>query len=242
VARPVSCDQSHRENPQALFEDKLSSYQRIVSANLMFHCEVYAVLRRVLLDEAPRSFSLIDVACGDATAMAQALGGLDIGHYDGIDLSSASLEDARSALGHLPCPVALHCRDFVESLDGWPDPADVVWIGMSLHHLRTAQKLALMRTVRRIVGGKGLFLIWEPTLAPGESKDHWCERFTALRPGWAQISDAEFDAMDAHIRVADYPETAATWSALGETAGFGQGELLFKAPNGLASVIRYRPN
>jgi hypothetical protein len=241
VPSPVSFDTSQGDDPQAYFEDKLSSYQRIVHANLMFHREVYGLLRKILITEASRPFSLIDVACGDAAAMAQALTGLDIGRYDGIDLSPASLVDAKSALAQFPCPVTLHCRDFVDALDGWERTADVVWIGMSLHHLQTEQKGALMRTIRRIVGNRGLFLIWEPTLAPGESRNQWCERFSALRPAWAQISDAEFSAMEAHVRAADFPETAETWRALGTAAGFRAPEHLLEVPNGLATVLRFRP-
>jgi len=50
-------------------------------------------------------------------------------------LSSAALELARKALESLGCPVTLDHRDFVEALRDLPEPVDVAWIGLSLHHL-----------------------------------------------------------------------------------------------------------
>jgi hypothetical protein len=43
-----------------------------------------------------------------------------------------------------PCPSTLDECDFVGALLDRPEPADVVWIGLSLHHLRSPAKLALM--------------------------------------------------------------------------------------------------
>jgi hypothetical protein len=58
-----------------------------------------------------------------------------VAHYHGIDLSQAALDLASKALEALACPVTLDHRDFVAALHDRPEPVDVAWIGLSLHHL-----------------------------------------------------------------------------------------------------------
>jgi hypothetical protein len=58
--------------------------------------------------------------------------------------------------------VELEQEDFVSAMRGRPEPADVVWIGLALHHLQTPDKQVLMREVRAVVGDGGRFLIYEP--------------------------------------------------------------------------------
>ncbi|MFB9984256.1 class I SAM-dependent methyltransferase [Mesorhizobium kowhaii] len=152
---------------QDMFNKELETYRRIVAANLMFHREVYGLLRDLLVEHAPGSFRFLDVACGDAAASAAMLKTTAIGGYVGIDLSEASLRLADRALEGLPCPVELRCGDFAEAMANWSEPVDVIWIGMSLHHLATEGKARLMRHARRALGGVGLFVIWEPALFEG---------------------------------------------------------------------------
>jgi hypothetical protein len=82
---------------------------------------------------------------------------------DGIgaadDLSQAALDLASKNVESLACPATLEHRDFVAALRDRPEPADVTWIGFSLHHLLGPAKLEFMREVRSVVGDRGLFLI-----------------------------------------------------------------------------------
>src|ERR1700758_263853 len=103
-------------------------------------------------------FRFLDIACGDARSTVDALKGTRVAHYHGIDLCQAALDLAASALTTLGCPVTLDQLDFVEALRDWSQPVDVAWIGLSLHHLNAPAKLTLMREIRGIVGGHGLFL------------------------------------------------------------------------------------
>jgi SAM-dependent methyltransferase len=158
------------EASSALFQNEWSTYRKVVENNYMFHREAYRCLRKILLDEVNFPFHFLDIACGDASASAEALKGTSVRHYCGVDLSKPALSLAEDALKVLACPVVLKQCDFVEALYDWNDPVEVVWIGQSLHHLLTPVKLALMREVRRIIGENGLFLIWEPTSPDGEDR------------------------------------------------------------------------
>jgi len=228
------------DDAQAMFNKHLATYRKIVGENLMFHREVYALLRNQFSQGMPKPFSFLDIACGDAVASAAALEGSAIGQYYGIDLSPQSLELAKESLKDLPCPVDLRCRDFVEAMADWSDTVDLVWIGMSLHHLQPDGKVRLMKNVRDVLSRDGLFLIWEPTLVDGESREEHFDRFSAHRGAWATLTDDEFAAMEAHMRLADFPESADTWKAIGREAGFSEAEQIFLMPNRFGGVYQYR--
>ena len=193
----------------------------------------------LLIEEAPNPFVFVDIACGTASGSSAALRGAPVSRYIGVDNSQPSLDEARKELIGLPCPVDLRLQDFVEAARDWSEPADVIWVGQSLHHLSVDAKQRFMRDARRILSANGLFLIWESTCLEGEDREGWMERFRAVQPLWPSLSDEEFSAFDRHHKASDYPETAATWLTMGRNAGFAHAEEIFRAPNGLARIYRF---
>ena len=102
-----------------------------------------------LNDDVARPFSLLDLACGDASGIVKALKGTRVASYRGIDLSGPALdiathEPARSSLARAELVEA----DFVTAMRNLRSPADIVWISLSLHHLTTPDKRTLMREVQ----------------------------------------------------------------------------------------------
>lgn len=228
------------DDTHAVFNEQLSTYRRIVGENLMYHREVYALLRNLLAEEMPKPFTFLDIACGDASASAQSLKDTSIAQYYGIDLSTRSLELASENLKVLPCAIDLQCRDFLEAMATWSVPIDVAWLGMSLHHFQQIEKTQLMENVHKVLAPGGLFLIWEPTLLENETRAQWLDRFAGLRKAFAAITEAEFQAMESHMRLADFPESADTWLAMGRQAGFDEVEEIFVMPNRMGRVFKYR--
>ena len=120
----------------------------------VFHREVYATLHRVLTEDVAGPFRFLDLACGDAAGWSvrcRARGSATITAW----ICPAGAGHGARVLEALDCPVELDQRDFMAAMADRPEPADVVWIGLSLHHLAAADKLILMREVRAVVGGKG---------------------------------------------------------------------------------------
>jgi SAM-dependent methyltransferase len=225
---------------QELFARGLATYEKVVAANYMAHREVYRLLHDVLLNEAQTGFVFADLGCGTAMGSAEALAGTSVGRYIGVDISQPSLDVAASKLATLACAVELRRQSFVEAVDDWRGPLDVVWIGQSLHHLQADEKRSFMRKVKDLLPRNGLFLIWEPTCDEGEDREGWMERFRQMRPHWPAINGEEFAAFVSHHRASDYAETASTWKAMAHDAGFDQADELFIVPNGLARVYRFR--
>jgi SAM-dependent methyltransferase len=159
--------------------------------------------------------------------------GRGVASYQGIDLSQAALDLASKALETLACPVTLGRRDFVEALRDRPKPADVVWIGLSLHHLITSAKLAVMREIRNVVDDRGIFLIYENTSPDGEDREAWLRRWDDQKSCWTALTPEEWAVGTAHVHANDFPGTSSQWHALGREAGFGQVRELFVSPTNL---------
>ncbi len=227
------------ETTMRLFQRDWAIYRKMVENNFLFHREAYGRLQRLLAEEAPAGFRFLDIACGDASAATTALRDSAVGHYHGIDLSAPALALARAELSALSCPVVLDRRDFTDALSDRPEPADVAWIGLSLHHFHPPEKLKLMQAIRGVVGERGTFAIYENTMPDGETRDQWMARWDRQKPLWTAYSEDEWDAMWTHVHTFDFPETDSDWRRLGREAGFGTVRQLFAAPTDLFRMYAF---
>jgi ubiquinone/menaquinone biosynthesis C-methylase UbiE len=231
----------HKPHPtQELFVSSWEIYRKMVDNDYIYHRDAYRCLRRVLSKEFDRPFTFIDVACGDASMTVGALKGTLVSHYTGLDISEQALVIAAQNLKSLDCEVSLHACDFYEALLNREESADVVWIGLSLHHFLAPEKLKIMQRIRSIVGSSGRFLIYEDTSPDGESREAWLARWDAQQTLWSAYSEQEWKYVTAHVHASDFPETDSTWRQLGRDAGFNRVEVLFEAPSRLFRVYSFQ--
>jgi ubiquinone/menaquinone biosynthesis C-methylase UbiE len=233
----IAANPSHQE----IFQQQWRIYRTLVDNNYLNHREASAYLRQILLDDAPRPFEFLDLACGDGAEIVGVLQGTPIARYHGVDLSRAALDLAEQHLAALDCPVLLEQRDFVASVTTHPVPADIVWIGQSLHHFQTSDKLRLMRAIRAILREQGMLMVYEPSTPDGESRADWMRRWDAQQTVWTAYSPADWETMSAHVHAADFPETPSQWRELGSAAGFATTQEVFVAPSDLFRMYRFDP-
>src|SRR5690242_6352360 len=137
--------------------------------------------------------------------MKHALAGTEVNHYQGIDLSEPALELAAKNLKCVPFAVELDHRDFVEALEGRPEPADAAWCGLSIHHLSTEGKLELLAAIHGSTSK--MLMIYEPTLADGEDREGYLAHFRRVtRPAWPFLTKDEWDQIDHHVTTCDFPK------------------------------------
>jgi ubiquinone/menaquinone biosynthesis C-methylase UbiE len=222
-----------------IFERQWVVYQKFVDNDYGEHQAAYRTLHHVLATTA-KPFSILDLACGDAKSMVAALKGTSVAHYHGVDLAPPALDLAAHNLDALGCDVELEHSDFTDAVQNRPEPADVVWIGLSLHHLRASEKQALMGDIRSMIGPAGTLMVYEPTCLDGESRDEYLDRYEAVARGqWTGFDSDEMAALMQHVRSSDYPETTASWNALGRNAGFAKTDLLFINGPDLFRIFRF---
>jgi hypothetical protein len=219
------------------FQKQWTTYQKVVDHDALAHHEVAAILHDALKVLEGR-FDFLDIACGDAGQMKLVLEGTKIRHYRGIDLSEPALELAAKNLAGAPFAVDLDHGDFVELLTEQPESSDVAWCSLSIHHLPTDAKRKLLAAV---CGATGDFLmIYEPTLAKGEDRAAYLERFRRVnRPAWSFLTSEEWAQVEHHVTNCDLPEEATTWLALGREAGFAEARQIYLDPTGFYGLYRY---
>jgi ubiquinone/menaquinone biosynthesis C-methylase UbiE len=222
------------------FQQQWATYRKLVESDCLAQREVSGILRETLNEVFKSPFSFLDIACGDASMMKAALPGTKVRHYHGIDLSQAALELAAANLAGLPCAVDLDHRDFVEAMMRRPEHADAAWCSLSIHHLSTNDKLALMKAIRGAVGARGIFMLYEPTRRDGEDRAGFLDRFLRINKSlWSVLTPAEWEQIWHHVTTCDFPETAAVWCELGREAGFAEARQVFADPTDFFRLFRY---
>jgi len=222
------------------FQQQWATYGKLVSENSLCHREVTAILHATLTNAFASPINFLDIACGDASIMPEALHDVPLRHYHGIDLSEPALELAAARLDGLPCKVDLDHRDFFEALTRRTEHADAAWCSLAIHHLAIENKIDVLKAIRDALGAGGVFLLYEPICADGEDRAGYLERFQDTnRPLWNFLSDPEWKQIWDHVSTCDFPESAANWHEIGRAAGFGSGRQLFTDPTDLYSLFRF---
>jgi hypothetical protein len=225
------------ENALAQFQRQWATYQKLVDADVLSHRAVGEILHDALARERG-AFSFLDIACGDAHFMAKTLSATKVSHYRGIDLSEPALLLARKNLENAAFRVALDHGDYVATLEKTPEPVDIAWCGLSIHHLQTLEKRDLLRALRGAT--RGFVMIYEPTLLDSESRDGYLRRFADVnRDLMSMLTQEEFAQIVGHVTACDFPETSETWLSLGLDAGFSNATEIFRDPTGFYRIYRY---
>jgi SAM-dependent methyltransferase len=229
------------EKAVEIFRHQWEIYRKFLKHDYLSNAGACAELRRFLNDDVARPFDFLDLACGDASGIVEALAGTRIARYRGIDLAAPALALAEKNLEALDCEVALEQADFATAMRRRSRPADIVWISLSLHHLDTPDKRALMREIYAGMSPAGALLVYEPTRDDGEGRPAYLDRFEAIgRRDWTALSADEFKEAMHHVRTCDLPETVSEWEALGREAGFARIAELYRSPDDLFRLFSYR--
>ena len=222
------------------FQQQWATYRKLVDSDSLAHRELGAILNATLNEVFAAPFTFLDIACGDASMMKAALARTNVRHYHGIDLSQPALELAAKNLAAVPFEVDLDHRDFVEAMLARDEHADAAWCSLSIHHLQTDDKGRLMQAIHGATGGRGIFLLYEPTRLANEDRPTFLDRFRRIaRPAWKVLNEAEWEQIWQHVVTCDFPETAAGWCQLGRDAGFRKARQVFADPTDLLQLFRF---
>jgi SAM-dependent methyltransferase len=196
------------------------TYAKIVAANYMFHRELGQGVRDALRRRFEgRTFSLLDLGCGDASAIAPPLEGLSLKSYKGVDLAPLALALAQRNLAHLPCPVTLVEADFMSALES-SAPQDAIYSSFAQHHLSTDGKAQFFALAAKRLNPDGLLILVDVTREEGESRDDYMRGYTGwLRETMTSLAPQELDQICDHLTQNDFPEPASTLRAQAERAG-----------------------
>jgi SAM-dependent methyltransferase len=223
------------------FRTQWNIYRKLVDNDYLSHREAYYTLHRILNNKMDNPFSFVDLACGDAHNTVENLRGTKVGDYIGIDLSDAALKLAEQAVGSLNCAVELEEADFVNFQEVLTQRVDVIWIGLSLHHLTTHDKADFMKKAKDALKNYGLVLIYEPSCLEGEDRVGYVKRFEQINEKlWTALTPDEWNSVMKHVSESDIPESASSWIRLGRESGFVDCREVFRDVTGLYSLFLYQ--
>jgi cyclopropane fatty-acyl-phospholipid synthase-like methyltransferase len=223
---------SHAITEVSEFFNAWAIYQKVLANNYMHHREIYQAVKALLAEQLEtRPFKLLDLGCGDASFLVQALEGRAIQHYTGFDLSDPALALAAENIAPLGCRAELINIDFMTGLAQTKERFDIVFTSYALHHLTREEKSKFFHLAHSVLSENGMLLIIDTMREPNETLpvylDNYCQW---VQEQWLQCEEQEFTAIFQHIRNNDLPETAADLSALAEAADFYPATSIYQLP------------
>ena len=216
-------------NPDSVreFFNGWSLYRRIVDNDYLCHRSVREALTS-WLDGFARPFSFLDLGCGDAEFTSGLLIGRPLLSYTGIDLSPVALDLAAKNTDQLAVPCKLQAGDFLTCLSSLPGTYDIIYIGLSLHHLPRREKEFFFGELRSKLAPRGVLLIFDPVLNPGESRESYMGRWVDhAKWTWSALSAEDVAGAVEHVTTSDYPEEITTLNHMAVAAGFQPAQPLF---------------
>jgi SAM-dependent methyltransferase len=205
------------------FFDAWDVYGEVLERDYMFHNELFAEVGRTvgeLFGDAP--FSVMDLGCGSARHISNALQGRNVSRYIGYDLSNVALAHARENLATLNCVIELRRADLFAGLDDGSGRVDLIFSSFAVHHLQGADKELFFRRALRRLTQNGRLLMIDIAREEGESREAWLERYCGwMEKDWTGLPPQALELACGHIRENDYPESSETLHRMAGEAGFG---------------------
>ena len=207
------------------FFDAWAIYEEVLRRNYMFHDEIYRDVQQFLKNGyGPRPFTILDLGCGSARHLSQALRGSSVKSYVGYDLSAEALREAQRNLAAIDCPVDLHHGDLLEGLRASDKQVDLIFASFALHHLSSDEKAAFFELAYAKLGAKGTLLLIDTMRDENENLKTYLDRYCAwMRAEWKTLSPQAMDAICDHVRDNDVPETPSVLRDMAACAGFARG-------------------
>jgi SAM-dependent methyltransferase len=227
------------ERVRAFFVDRWRLYRKVLTLDYLSHRDAYAALGAALKGvRAP--FSFLDLGAGDADCTTAMLRELPVASYEAVDLSTVALGLAEENADRLSCPKRFTEADFAEYIaNDSCGTFDVIFIGLSLHHLPTPDKAAFLPKLRSRLAEGGSFFFYEPIRGATESRRDVMERWWAhAQAEWTALNAAELEEVREHIFEHDYPEPLAGYEAMARAAGFRDFEVLYTSPGDFYALVR----
>lgn len=198
----------------AYFNENWQRYQSSVKNNTLYHREMLSALQQFLTANlGTRTFSFVDVGCGDSSTVAQILADQAITKYIGIDAAEDVLKMASHSLAHLECEKEFIADNMTTAIPRLSSAVDIIFTSYAVHHLSLQDKFNFIESCKKKLNNNGFLLMVDGVLKENQTRDEWLsaleERMKTTIPG---ITSDEVAFRMQHPRVDDFPESIEIFS------------------------------
>jgi SAM-dependent methyltransferase len=202
----------------AYFNEHWQRYQSTIKNNTLYHREMLLALQQFLsANIGSRSFSFVDVGCGDSSTIAPILADMAITKYIGIDQAEDVLKLASTSLAHLECEKEFIADNMTLAIPRLPTPVDIIFTSYAVHHLSYKDKFKFIENCKQKLNPNGFLLMIDGVLSGEQTREEWLnalqKRMEITIPN---ITSDELEFRMQHPRVDDFPESVATFSEMAE--------------------------
>lgn len=223
-----------------LFTAAWESYRTMVECDYLWHSLVMRSLGELVSTRFHSPLHFLDLACGDAERTTSLLQSHSLSRYTGVDRSGPALAIAARNVQKMAAPVELIPIDFVEFLEGTDQRFELIYVGLSAHHLGETGLLRFFKAVRRCLAPSGVLAAYEPFLLPDEVREDYVHRFcTIANLLWIGMTIEQRRDVNAHVAEKDFPLRLDLWNALAANSGLTAAEVLMKTPDRISMLVSH---
>lgn len=202
----------------AYFNENWQRYQISVKSNMLYHREMLAALRQFLAtNRGTRTFSFVDVGCGDSSTVAPLFTDFAITKYIGIDAAADVLKMAANSLAHLECEKEFIADNMKRAIPRLASPVDIIFTSYAVHHLSFSDKFNFIESCKQKLNQNGFLLMVDGVLKANQTRDEWLNALQKrMETTIPDISPDEVAFRMQHPRLDDYPESIETFSNIAQ--------------------------
>lgn len=214
--------QQHDSEHAKQFFDRWHLYQQIIGNDYMAHHGIHAALCKFVVSQIDKPFTLLDLGCGDASAIPGTFAGTTLQAYTGVDLSPVALDRAAKNLVAVPFEVHLVEDDFTCYLvHSGLGRFNVILAGFALHHLYPEEKREFFKQCYATLEHPGYLLLYDVFRRPSETREEYMQAYCRhCSEHWTQISHEGLADTIEHVNECDFPETYGTLAIMASEVGF----------------------
>ncbi|CAN5813453.1 hypothetical protein BH09VER1_BH09VER1_33380 [soil metagenome] len=218
------------------FFDQWEIYRKVVEYNYLHHREAYAAIGESLRG-VKGAFSVVDLGAGDASWTGPALAPCEVASYEAVDLSAVALALAEHNLRDLSCEKIFTQSDYFPYVQNRSEACDVIFVGLSLHHLKEPDKRVFFSHARRLLPEEGRLIFYEPIREPEESREEVLARWWKEAKNWSGLTSEELAKVQDHVFGYDYPEPLELFRGMASEAGFRDSRVRYVDEKRLYAVV-----
>ncbi len=232
-------EEQHQQIRQ--FKSKQEIFRHAIEENYMAHHEIHTAIRQHLNSVYDKPFSVLDLGCGDAYFISQALPAKLTKSYTGIDQSATALAAARENLSGAHIKFQLIQGDHTAFTPLVGDKKfRVMIVGFSIYLLPKTEKIRFFKECREHLRKRGRILVYDVIRHHHEKRDDYLERYYQhAAENWPTLNSPALHQLAEHINMSGHPESLESLTDIARQAGFKHAELLYVDASGFHQLIEF---